>query len=123
MHHVIVCDLFPDWKRSELLEFGIYDFPGCYAAFSISGECLYVGRSKYILTRVMSHFIDQKDGNGRRWRLSGTSEWYFERPFAPEKCVLVVWKNHDFVSFEKFLVRELNPSANSHFRKSITSEI
>lgn len=89
---------------------------GCYAVFSPSRECLYVGKSKRLKTRVAAHFIDQQDGTGVQWRLSGTSEWYFKHPFAPPGCVLKIWFSERYSEAEIILIKALKPTHNKHHK-------
>lgn len=93
----------------------IDNFSGCYAVFDPLGTCLYVGRSNSVLTRVMAHWIDQRDGHGVRWRLAGTVEWYWPKPFAPYGCILKAWEVEPPTHFdlELELIQKLNPRHNS----------
>jgi excinuclease UvrABC nuclease subunit len=109
----VVVSLLRD--RMELIEAGLGNFMGCYAVFNSSDVCLYVGRSKAILTRVMSHWIDQQDGNGSQWRLAGTTEWYNTKPFAPCGSILKVWSEFNFEDLEISLINVLKPTHNTHF--------
>lgn len=108
-HPAITCQL--SGERDVLVGFGIDNVPGCYAVFD-AGVCLYVGRSRTLLTRIMAHWIDQKDGNGRQWRLGGNTEWYFKKTFAPAGSALSVWLNEDPVGLEIALIEALKPTYN-----------
>lgn len=106
--------------KRMMLSYGVDNSEGCYAAFGSDGICLYVGRSTLLLKRIMSHFIDQNDGFGVRWRLKGTIEWYFKAPFAPLDSLLQVWFNSHHRELELFLIQHLNPRFNTHYvRKTL----
>lgn len=106
----VITELVMD--RATLRESGVCNAGGCYGVFSDVGKCLYVGRSMRVLERVMDHFIDQRDGNGRQWRLSGCSEYFWKREFAPPRCVLHVWYSDEQFSLEQDLIKSLKPSHN-----------
>jgi hypothetical protein len=107
-------------ERSEILVL-VQNVPGCYAVIDVNGGCLYVGSSLRLRTRLLSHYIDQRDGNGRRWRLSGVSEWYVRRDFAPEGCRLKIWETQRYKDKELELVREMAPTHNNLGLKQLNS--
>jgi len=111
-----VCPLPDSKSRQNLIRSGVDNFSGCYAVFSL-GKCLYVGRSRHVLTRVFAHYINQRDGHGVQWRLSGMVEWYFRKPFAPFGSVLWTWETEDFWDLENDLIGELDPSHNFGSRR------
>jgi excinuclease UvrABC nuclease subunit len=99
-------------EKAEIVEF-VDNVPGCYAAFSPDKrECLYVGRSCRLRTRVMAHFIDQRDGHGVQWRLGGAVEYYRRSPFCSAESILKIWACNDFVERELFLILKLKPKFN-----------
>lgn len=104
-------------SRAELRSAGIGDRPGCYAVFDEGGQCLYVGGSKRLLTRICAHWIDQRDGEGRRWRLAGTVEWYFAKPSVGHGTKFKVWETVEYKALEKALIAELKPSYNREIRR------
>lgn len=95
-----------------LLATGIINAPGCYIVRGPDGTCLYVGRSKRMIVRLRSHLIDQEDGNGRQWRLSGLTEWNLPRPFAPPGCTAEILYTQNHFDFERELIWRLLPTHN-----------
>lgn len=105
----ITCDLFR--RLEQFRGAGVQNRPGCYAIFN--SECLYVGRAQRLVTRIMCHWIDQRDGNGRQWRLAGVVEWYNHRPFAPAGSSLQLWYSDDEHRLERGLIESLSPVHNA----------
>lgn len=96
------------------------DRVGVYAAISPENDVLYVGSSVRLKTRIVSHWINQDDGNGVQWRLGGHSEWYCSTPFAPAGSSVLVWLNPHHKQMEKVLIRKYLPKHNVQtYRKEI----
>jgi hypothetical protein len=119
---IAVCRLPDTPIRGYFERNGINKSPGCYAVFSNEGECLYVGRATYLMSRIAAHYLDALDGNGTRWRLTGRSEWYENRDFAPDNSMLCVFFTIHFKELEKFLIKQLKPSHNKHRYESTIRE-
>lgn len=99
-------------NRAAFRQAGVDNYPGCYAVFDGSGRCLYVGRSIKLLNRILSHWIDQKDGEGCRWRVAGQTEWYLKKAFAPDGSTIRVWPCENHRETEVLLIHELKPIFN-----------
>lgn len=98
--------------RRFLLQNGIDESSGCYAAFAPDGQCLYVGRARRLLSRIMQHFVNQRDGKGVAWRVGGQVEWYCTKPAAPAGSGVKIWKSEEIEDLENRLIRNLKPVGN-----------
>lgn len=103
-----------DWRN--LLAKGVGRTLGCYGVFH-GNQCLYIGKSRSLIYRILEHVVDQGDGNGYRWRLSGNTQPSVNRPFAPDGCTLKIWKSNlaseaATESYEAWLIRNLLPTHN-----------
>lgn len=78
---------------------------GLYAAFSPSGECLYLGKSTRLLNRILSHWRwswHESDGKRvRRWIASGADFWHTgKEPYAPTGSKIKVWITDQLSDYE-----------------------
>lgn len=92
----------------------IQNVPGCYGAFDRDGNCLYVGKSRILFSRIMSHYTDIEDGEGRfRWMLSGTIEDYpFWGRYFESAEFLKVWECANHHDLELWLIAIFRPVKN-----------
>jgi len=97
----------------DFKSYGILDDPGCYAVFSPKSECLYVGRSVYILRRIFAHYYKNPSGE-RTWTCAGASEWYVQcdKPYAPYKSMIKIWFTEQIVELELALISYFKPKHN-----------
>lgn len=109
--------------RRDWIKLMVPEAPGCYAAFNRLSACDYVGRATNLLNRVLSHYVDQNDGLGTRWRLAGNSEWYVRKPSAGDSgFVLWIWQSPEHIKLERHLVRTLQPNFNTFRYDSTTNQ-
>jgi hypothetical protein len=107
--------VFPLLRRyRDFYEEGMDNLPACYILCDKSDTPLYIGRSKNVISRIVAHWIDQRDGNGHQWRLAGGTEWYIPKPFAPPDSTIRIWYCDGIEILEKKLISYMKPKFNTH---------
>lgn len=88
--------------------------PGCYAVFDLFDKCLYVGKSKHTIERILSHWRYDNNGN-RKWICKGGDYWGDpDVPHAIGGNNLRVWISDQYHELELKLIESLSPIHNTH---------
>lgn len=98
----------------EMIALGIDNYAGCYGVF-YDDRPLYIGKSLCLLRRLRQHFIDQNDGMGVQFRLSGLTEWYMTCYCARPGSILRIWRDLNCHELELHLIKTLHPVYNTHY--------